>query len=188
MTTYMALLRAVNLGGHNKIGMSELLGLGEGLGFRDSRTLLNSGNLVFRSEIPTATRLEGLLEERARKKLGLATDFFVRSTGEWGKIIAGNPFPREAERDPGHLVVMFLKNAPDRQAVSDLQKAIVGREVVRARGREAYIVYPDGIGRSRLTGALLDKKLGTSCTGRNWNTVLKLDALAASLEGSPGRS
>ena len=66
--------------------------------------------------------------------------------------------------------------------VAALQKAIVGREVVRAKGRCAYIVYPDGIGRSKLTGALIEKKLGTRGTARNWNTVLKLRNLVA-----PGR-
>jgi uncharacterized protein (DUF1697 family) len=64
--------------------------------------------------------------------------------------------------------------------VTALQKAIVGREIVRAQGRSAYIVYPDGIGRSKLTAAMIEKKLGTRGTGRNWNTVLKLAALASS--------
>jgi len=61
--------------------------------------------------------------------------------------------------------------------VAALQAAIKGREVVRAKGRHAYIVYPDGIGRSRLTNVMIEKKLGTRGTGRNWNTVLKLAAL-----------
>ena len=73
---------------------------------------------------------------------------------------------------------MFLKDAPDREQVTALQKAITGREVVRAKGRHAYVVYPDGIGRSRLTSALIEKKLTTRGTGRNWNTVVKIGALA----------
>ena len=73
---------------------------------------------------------------------------------------------------------MLLKDAPESAAVSGLQKAIVGREVVRATGRQAYIVYPDGVGRSRLTTALIERKLGTRCTLRNWNTVVKLGTLA----------
>ena len=92
--------------------------------------------------------------------------------------MTANPFPAEAKSDPGHLVVMCLKSAPGREAVSALQQAISGREVIRAKGREAYIVYPDGIGRSRLTTALIEKKLGTRGTARNWNTVMKLAALA----------
>jgi uncharacterized protein (DUF1697 family) len=182
LTTYIALLRAVNLAGHNRVGMSALLELLAGLGMRDSRALLASGNLVFRSGVGASSRVEGLLEEAARKRLGLATDFIVRSAADWKKVIVGNPFPKEAERDPGHLLVVFLKDAPESRAVKALQSAIVGREVLRARGPHAYVVYPDGVGRSRLTNVLIEKKLGTRGTGRNWNTVVKLGALAATLE------
>src|SRR5207249_1045546 len=116
--------------------------------------------------------------QEARKRLGLQADCFVRTAEEWKAIVAHNPFPKEAERDPGHLLVMFLKDAPARNDVEALQAAITGPEVVRATGRHAYIVYPNGIGRSRLTNALIERKLGTPGTGRNWNTVLKLRALA----------
>ena len=80
--------------------------------------------------------------------------------------------------NPSHLLVMFLQKAPDREHTTSLQRAIKGREVVRIKDRHAYIVYPDGIGRSRLTTAVIEKSLGTRGTGRNWNTVLKLGALA----------
>jgi uncharacterized protein (DUF1697 family) len=141
------------------------------------QSLLQSGNLVFRSHARATTQLERSLEDAAAKRLGLETDFFVRTADEWNAIIDGNPFPEQAQRDPSHLLVVFLKEAPNRADVTALQRAITGREVVRARGRHAYIVYPDGIGRSRLTSALIEEKLGTRGTGRNWNTVLKLGAL-----------
>lgn len=175
---YLGLLRAINLGSHNKIGMADLRGLLAGLGMQDVRSLLQSGNLVFRSAGPTAPQLEGVLEHAAAKRLGLETDFFVRTAGEWHAMIAGNPFPAEAERDPRHLVVMCLKQAANPEQVKALQSAIRGREVVRAEGRHAYLVYPDGIGNSRLTTAVVEKHLATRGTGRNWNTVLKLGALA----------
>jgi uncharacterized protein (DUF1697 family) len=73
---------------------------------------------------------------------------------------------------------MLLKEAPSRASVKALQSAIKGREVVRAKGRHAYVVYPDGVGASRLTSALVERTLRTRSTGRNWNTVLKLAALA----------
>src|SRR5262249_40477390 len=110
MTTHIALLRAVNLGGHNKIGMADLRELLTGLGLRDGRSLLQSGNLVFRSDVRSADRLEHLLEDAAEKRFGLKTDFFVRTADEWEGIIAGNPFPQEAKLDPGHLLVIFLKD------------------------------------------------------------------------------
>jgi len=179
MTTNIGLLRAVNLAGRNRVAMRELCGVIADLGMKDVRSLLQSGNVIFRSSIASAARLERMLEEATAKQLRVETDFFVRNAAEWQGVIDGNPFPKEARQDPGHLVVMCLKDEPDRAAVTALQQAIRGREVVRAKGRHAYIVYPDGIGRSKLSVALIEKKLGTRGTGRNWNTVLKLGALAA---------
>ena len=179
MTTYIALLRGINVGGHKQISMADLRDLLTRLGFADVRSLLQSGNLLFDANGRTPAHLERLLEAEAEKRLALKTDFFVRTAKEWAGVVAHNPFRKEATRDPGHLVVMFLKDAPSVTGVKALQKAIRGREVVRAAGKHLYIVYPDGIGRSRLTNALTDKQLGTRGTGRNWNTVLKLAALAA---------
>ncbi|HTS90089.1 MAG TPA: DUF1697 domain-containing protein [Gemmatimonadales bacterium] len=178
MKTYIALLRAVNLGGHNRIAMQELRDLLSHCGMEEPRTLLVSGNAVFRSGYSATARLEGLLEDALKERLDLETDFLVRSTDEWGRLIRDNPFPDEARRDPGHFLVMCLKEAPERDAVRALQQSIVGREVVGAKGRQAYLVYPDGVGRSKLTNALIERKLGSRGTGRNWNTVIKLAALA----------
>jgi uncharacterized protein (DUF1697 family) len=178
MTAHIALLRAVNIGSHNKVAMAELRKLAEGLKLEDPRTLLQSGNLVFLSKGRTPGQVEKMLEEETAKRLGVQTDFFVRSAKEWADIVAGNPFPKEAKADPGHLLMLCLKDEPGRDAVTALQKAIVGREVVRARGRSLYVVYPDGVGRSKLTAVLIERKLGTRGTARNWNTVLKLAALA----------
>ena len=86
-------------------------------------------------------------------------------------VVAHNPFRDEAEADPARLVVMFLKTAPNRKDVEALQAAITGPETVRAHSRQLYIVYPNGIGRSRLTNTLLEDKLGIRGTARNWNTV-----------------
>ncbi len=177
-TVHIGLLRAVNLAGRNLVAMAALRDLVTGLGMRDVQTLLQSGNVVFRSDAATASDLERALEDATERRLGVKTDFFVRPAREWKTVIAGNPFREEALRDPGHLLVLFLKDAPSRAAVAGLQRAIAGREIVRAKGRHAYVVYPDGVGRSRLTTALIEQKLGTRATGRNWNTVLKLGALA----------
>jgi uncharacterized protein (DUF1697 family) len=175
---YFALIRGINVGGHKKIAMSDLRELLTKLGFEDAQSLLQSGNLVFRSRKRTPSQLERLLSTETEKQLGVQADFFVRTPEELKKVVARNPFPAEAERDPGHLVVMFLKDAPDKKKVEELRAAIVGSEVVRADGNHAYIVYPDGQGTSRLTITLIEKKLCTRGTGRNWNTVLKLAALA----------
>ncbi len=176
MTSHVALLRAVNLGSHNQVSMAALRDFITQLGFGNPRTLLQSGNVVFQGTGRGGTKLERLLEGEAEKRLGLKTEFFVRTTAEWKALVDENPFREAAERDPAHLVVMCLRAAPDPAAVKTLQQAISGPELLRTVGKQAYIVYPDGIGRSRLTTALIEKKLGSKGTGRNWNTVLKLGA------------
>lgn len=178
MTTFIALLRAVNLAGLNKVAMADLRELAESLGFEEPRTLLQSGNLVFSGPSRSAAKLETTLAQAATTRLGVTTDFFVRTASEWKDLIAANPFAVEAKRDPGHLLVVFLKAAPGRASVVALQRAIKGREQVRAKGRHVYVTYPDGIGRSKLTMTLIEKTLGTRGTGRNWNTVLKLGKAA----------
>jgi uncharacterized protein (DUF1697 family) len=178
MTTYIALLRGINVGGKKPAAMADLRRLLAQLGLADPQSVLQSGNLVFRNARRSPAQLERLLETEAERHLGLQTNFLVRTAAEWKRLVGRNPFRAEAKRDPGHLLVMFLKDKPSVRAVRALQAAIQGREVVRALGAHAYVVYPDGIGRSRLTLALIEKHLATRATGRNWNTVLKLKALA----------
>ena len=177
--THIALLRGINVGGHKKVAMGDLCDFVAALGFHDVRLLLQTGNLVFQSDGRTGADIERFLETEARKRLDLDTDFFVRSGKEWDAIITQNPFPDEAESDPSHLVVMALKDAPDATAVRALQAAIEGPEIVKSNGRQLYAIYPAGIGRSKLTLKLIEDKLRTRATGRNWNTVLKIAALAA---------
>ena len=175
--THIGLLRAINLAGVNRVAMSDLRALVESLGFGNARTLLQSGNVVFDCDRAATAKLEALLEGATARKLGVTTDYFVRSAKEWRAIVEANPFPKEAKQDPGRLIMLCLKQPVDQANVAALQKAIKGREVVRASGREAYITYPDGQGRSKLTIAMIEKHLGSRGTARNWNTVLKLSEL-----------
>jgi uncharacterized protein (DUF1697 family) len=168
----IALLRAINVGGRNSVKMADLKVLMEGLGLTDVRTLLQSGNAVFEGKTT-----EPALEAALKKKTGVEADFVLRTPTDWKKLIAGNPFKQQAKDDPGHLVAFCMKAAPKPADVKALQEAIKGREQVAAKGNNAYIWYPDGIGNSKLTVAIIEKKLNTRGTGRNWNTVLKLAAM-----------
>jgi uncharacterized protein (DUF1697 family) len=177
VTTHIALLRAVNVGGRGKVAMTDLRAMLEELGFEAPQSLLQSGNLVFASET-TGAALEAVLEQEAKARLGLATDFIVRTANEWRRIVAANPFAAMAKEDPSHLVVMPLKSPPDAAGLKGLRAWIPGREAIEASGRELYISYPDGIGTSKLTGAVIERRVGARGTARNWNTVTKLAALA----------
>src|SRR5438132_6751422 len=151
MTTHIALLRGINVGGRKLIAMSDLRDLLEALGFAGARSLLQSGNLVFQSDKRTGAKLEQLLEAETAKRLQATVDYFVRTADEWDAVVARNPFPDEAERDPSHLLVMFLKEMPPAERVEALRAAVRGPEVVRSDGRQLYLVYPAGIGKSKLT-------------------------------------
>ena len=180
MTVYVGLFRAVNVGGHAPLRMPVLTDLIRRHGFEGVRTVLQSGNVVFKGPFRETADLEKTLEQSVSDKLSLTTNVFVRTGAEWRTIVERNPFPTEAEHDPAHLVVVALKRSPSREQWASLLKSVVGRERIVEGGREAYVVYPDGIGRSKLTPALIELKLATRVTSRNWNTVLKLDQLASS--------
>ncbi len=177
MAAYVALLRAVNVGGR-WLPMADLRKTFAKLGFADAKTLLQSGNVVFECDKRSTAELEKLLESGTEKHHKLQVDYMIRTAKEWADIVAKNPFPDEAKNDPRRLVVSALKSAPKAGAQEALQAAIKGRETVRVIGKNAYLYYPDGQGESKLSSAVIEKHFGVRGTARNWNTTLKLLALA----------
>lgn len=184
MASYLALFRAVNVGGTGAVSMPALRALVTDLGFEDARSWLQTGNIVFRGRSTPGPALERRLELECARRLGLRTTVMVRTADEWREALAANPFPSEAERDPSHLLVGALKEAPVPEAWKRLAAAARGPEYAAGRGRQAYLVYPAGIGRSKLTLALVERCLGTSATCRNWNTSRKLLELAETSGGA----
>ncbi|HZC15749.1 MAG TPA: DUF1697 domain-containing protein [Caulobacteraceae bacterium] len=178
MASHIALLRAVNVGGRG-LKMGDLAAFARDLDLGEPRTLLQSGNLVFESPARGTAALERRLEAEAEKRFGFPIDFMVRSAAEWRALMRANPFTAAARDDPAHLLVMPLKAAPAKGALERLRAAIKGPEVVDVTVRDAYLVYPDGIGRSKLTLTVIEKALGVRGTARNWNTVVKLAEMLA---------
>jgi uncharacterized protein (DUF1697 family) len=176
---YAALLRGINVGGNKKIAMAELRPMVESLGFTDAKTLLQSGNLVFTARAQSTAKLERTLEAATEKNLGVQCSYLVRDADEWEAIVAANPFPDMAASDPSHLALTVCREKPDAAALKALRAEARGDEELRAVGRELYIRYPDGMGESKLAIALSKNRLGTICTARNWNTVLKIASALA---------
>ncbi|MGH7179016.1 MAG: DUF1697 domain-containing protein [Tepidisphaeraceae bacterium] len=177
MPVYIALLRGINVGGRNMVPMSDLRALAGSIGLAEAATLLQSGNLVFKCTSRSCSALERLLESQSQERLGISIDYMVRTAGELSQIIAANPFPVAARRDPSHLLVMFMKRPIEPAAVRLLQAEVKSPETVSAQGRQLYVVYPRGIGASKLTSNLIERRLSVRGTARNWNTVLKLAAM-----------
>ena len=178
MTTYVGLLRGINVGGNKMVAMAELREMVTALGFTDVKTLLQSGNVVFRGPAKATAKLESQLEAALEKRFGMNVDFHVRTADEWRAVIDANPFPAEAKKDPSHLLVTCFKAPLDKANVKAVQAAITGPETLHADGRHLYMVFPDGIGKSKAP-VIVGRTLRAYGTARNWNTVLKLAALMA---------
>lgn len=174
MPGYVALLRAVNLGPHQRILMTDLRAVGEKCGWSKLSTVAQTGNLLFEAKAKRVALLEQELEAGLTEAFGITTPVLVRSESEWRAALDANPFPRQAKSDPSHLVIMVLKAKASAAALAALRAAIVGRERVELVGQQLYAVYPDGIGQSKLTSALIERKLGVTGTARNWNTAQKV--------------
>jgi uncharacterized protein (DUF1697 family) len=184
MPAFVSLLRGINVGGNKQIRMEQLRSCYEALGLAGVKTHLQSGNVVFQGGKGEAARLAARLEGAIEKSFAFRPSVVVRTSAELRKVITRNPFPDRAESDPSHLLVMFLAENPGKPAEARLAETNAGPEEFRLSGRELYIYYPNGIGRSKLTNALIEKRLGTVGTARNWNTVTKLLELAEALEES----
>lgn len=170
-----ALFRAVNVGGR-KVLMSDLKALFEDLSLGPVATLQAAGSVVFHGQ-GTDGDLEARLEAATAERLGLVSAVFVRSPAEWDELIAANPFTEAARDEPSRLMVMPLKAPGDADGAKALEAAGQAGERVAVAGRCAFIHYPQGAGTSKLTPRLIESRLGSPGTARNWNTVLKLQAL-----------
>jgi uncharacterized protein (DUF1697 family) len=170
MPVFIALIRGINVGGHKKIRMADLKTSCEALGLRDVRTLLQSGNVVFQTDIKDRARLA----KEIAGVLGVEAKVILRSAEELRKVVAANPMPEEAKRGPSGFIVVFLSRKPSAAAMQSLRDAYSGPEKMQLHGAELYIEYGSGMGQSKLTNVLIERKLGVTGTARNWNTVTKL--------------
>lgn len=175
----LVLLRAVNVGGASALPMADLRAAATALGHTDVATHLATGNLLLTpapGSPPTAGGLATLLASDLGDRLGRTLALTVRTRAQVDDVVAADPYPEAAADDPSHLVVVFF-DGPVPDGPVDLAR--YGRERGTWRGSEGYLHYPDGIGRSKVTAAVVDRLAGRSGTGRNWRTVLALQAKLA---------
>ncbi len=170
---YIALLRAINVGGTKKLLMADLRAMFEAAGCTDVRTYIQSGNVVFRAEPALAARIPALIQARIADSKGFEVPVVSRTAAELDAVVTGNPFLATGA-DPAQLHVGFLADAPSESRVAELDPDRSPRDAFEMRGREVYLHFPNGTARSKLTVDYLDRVLGTTITIRNWRTVGKL--------------
>ncbi|MGH2369380.1 MAG: DUF1697 domain-containing protein [Chloroflexota bacterium] len=177
LPAHVALLRGVNLGGKNKLPMKELVAMFADAGCADVRSYIQSGNVVFRASESLAAQVPALVTATIAERFGFRVPIVLRTADELREVSEDNPF-LAVGADPSALHVVFLADdpGPERTAALDPQRS--PGDAFALRGRDIYLHCPHGFGRSKLTTDYFDRKLATVSTVRNWNTVLRLLALA----------
>lgn len=180
MAAFVALIRAVNVGGAGKLPMAELRTACEAAGLTHVATYVASGNLVFETNL-AEEKSKALLVDLLRDRFGLTQNHVIlRTHADLAAVIAANPYPEAAAKRPNLLHVAFLEDEP-RSGAAEVLAGWDGPERGRLAGRHAYLDYEGGAGRSKLTPAALDRMFGCRHTSRNWNTVRKLAEMAGAL-------
>lgn len=182
MTVMITLLRGINVGGNKKITMAALSHLYESLGYPGAQTLLQSGNVVFRTDEADEAQIAHRIEAGIEQTFGFGVRILIRRYDTFSKAMAAHPYREDQLAEPAKILVTFLEMAPTAAALQELGAAHRGPEEWTLQGRELFLYYPDGMGRSRLDNNLIERRLGVTGTGRNWNTVNRLLALAGSLK------
>lgn len=178
MTIYFALLRGINVSGHNMIKMTELKRMFEEMGFTRVQTYINSGNVMFESE-EAAGLLEARIETEISKVFGLSISVMVRSDMEWKAIMAKCPFSPDSLADKQSIHLTLLKKAPTEEELDRLPDIEHPGDEFLIDGREIYVLYRNSILDSKLAKKF--QKL-VPATARNWKTVVKLAGMANALE------
>jgi uncharacterized protein (DUF1697 family) len=180
----VSLLRAVNVGGHAVIKMADLRSLYESLRFERVQTYVQSGNVVFQTGETDLDRLAGRIRTAIKKKFAVDPEVIVRTVNAMRGIVARNPFARRKGIEPNKLHVQFLPGRLSAQANAQLKALPLASEELVPSGHEIFIYFPDGAGKSKLPWPRLQKICGMPGTGRNWNSVTKLLAIAESIEST----
>ena len=177
MTTLIALLRGINIGGNHPLPMKDLSALLEGMGMRDVRTYIQSGNVVFRCDLKNKAALAAKIGSAIEAQHGFAPQVLLLDAAELRKAIADNPYA-EAEADPKSLSLLFLAEVPQHPDLKSMEAIKTASERFKLVGKVFYLHAPEGFGRSKLA-ARAEKLLGVAASGRNWNTVCKLAEMVA---------
>ncbi len=182
MPVIICMLRGVNVGGHNLIKMDALKALCVSLKLKDPQTYVQSGNVIFKTEEKDHKKLATRIQDAIDKKIGFRPNVMLRTAAEMRSVVTRNPFAGRSGIEPGKLLVNFLAADPGREAREKALAIKVGPEELHLVGREAYIYFPNGQGRSKFPWPAIERALGTSATGRNWNSVTKMLEMAEKMD------
>lgn len=176
LSTHVALLRGINVGGKNILPMKDLAHIFLDAGCADARTYIQSGNVIFKAHSRLLENLCGGITERIGVRFGYQIPVVLRTAAQLAETIANNPFVKPGA-DLKALHVLFLAGLPAAQGVAKLDPDRSPPDAFVVQNREIYLHLPNGAAKTKLTNGYFDSRLATVSTGRNWATVLKLHEL-----------
>lgn len=179
MTSYVALLRGINVGGHHKVPMADLRDAMTAFGATEVSTYIQSGNVVFNSDA-AEDDLRPALSDALSERFGFPLPVVIRSAEDLATAAHAHPFA-DLGVEEKLLHVVFLAEPPDAGTVAAFDVSAYAPDRLEVRGRDVYVAYPAGSGRSKLTLDVIQRGLGATGTGRNWRTVQKLLELTSAL-------
>jgi len=182
MPVLISMLRGINVGGHNQIKMDALRALYESLKLEAPQTYVQSGNVLFRSKEKNMPQLAKKIEDGIERQYGFRPGVILRTAEELRKAVAANPFGKRRDIEPGKLLVTFLSAEPATGAQSTLDSFKGYPEELHLKGRELYIYFPNGAGKSKLPWSSVERLLKVTGTARNWNSVTKMLEMAEKME------
>lgn len=182
MPVVISMLRGVNLGSHNRIKMDALRTLYESLKLENPRTYVQSGNVIFRTKERNLKKLATTIEHAIEKTFKFRPAVILRTVDELRAAIADSPFESSRKLEPGKILVTFLAAQPPGEAAAGLAVFKSYPEEIHLKGRELYMYFPNGAGRSKLPWSQVEKLLKVTGTARNWNSVMAMLAIAEEMQ------
>ena len=174
--TYVALLQSIGISGNRRLIMADWRSMMEELGFRNPRTLIATGNAIFKSRGVTVRKLETQLEDAFERRFGRRVDTIVRAAAPFRRLAAANPFPGESERNGSRVVVRVMRQPLDHDAAAALTPYLAQGERLEVVQGDLWVHFKHEPNRSRLLPLLASKRLGIG-TVRNWNTIRRLNEM-----------
>lgn len=171
---YITLLRGINVSGQKKIKMIDLKNLFESLGFKNVKTYIQSGNVIFDYNHIDIRKLANEIENKISETFGFFVNTIIRTDEELRNIINNNPFLKEPNVEIDNLYVTFILDIPDPRTVMLLEAKKEENEKLVIISNEIYLYCPNGYGRTKLNNVMVEKKLKTVATTRNWKTLNNL--------------
>ena len=182
MSTYISILRGINVSGQKMIRMEALKQMYNGLGFKNVQTYIQSGNVIFQHKTTETQKLENKISKKIIEQFSFEVPVIVIAFEEFKEIAKNNPFISDQSKDAAYLHVTFLSALPEKNNIEKISEGKYHPEELFILDKAIYLYCPNGYGNAKLTNTFLESKLKVMATTRNWNTTKELLTMAEKSE------